>query len=72
MAVLNIRNISDDLAAKVKSKAALARKSIREVTIGLLEEYVGDPPGSGDLNAAHCPVNGPVIKAGKGNKKAKK
>lgn len=61
MAVINIRDVDLHLVAKVKSKAALEYKTMKDVVIGLLEKYVSTPAGSQDLNAAHCPVNGPAI-----------
>lgn len=67
MAVINIKNVDDQLAAEVKSKAALERKTVRNVVIGLLEGYICTPVGSQDLNAAHCPVNGPIIGEDKNN-----
>jgi len=65
MSDLNIRNVNPELHAKAKAKASLEIRTLRDVVIGLLESYVGTPAGSSDLNGAHCPVNGPVIKASK-------
>lgn len=61
MSDLNIRNIDPELHAKAKAKASLEVRTLRDVVIGLLENYVDIPMGSIELNAAHCPVNGPVI-----------
>lgn len=61
MATLNIKDLDIQLVAKVKSKAALEYRSIKNVVVELLEKYVSTPAGSQDLNAAHCPVNGPAI-----------
>lgn len=70
MSDLNIRNVDPELHAKAKAKASLEVRTLRDVVIGLLESYVDIPVGSVELNAAHCPVNGPVIeKAAKGKRK---
>ncbi len=40
MSVLNIRNVPDDLAMKVKMVAVIERKSLREKVIEVLEQAV--------------------------------
>jgi len=65
MSDLNIRNISPDLVAKVKARANMERKTLREAVIYMLEDYASSVEGFGGLNAAHCPVTGPLIKKGR-------
>lgn len=62
MTDLNIRNIDPNLHASAKAKASLERRNLKDVVIELLKEYAADMPGCADLNAAHCPVAGPLIK----------
>jgi len=73
MSDLNIRNIDSELHHRAKLKAAAERTPLRKVVISLLERYVSTPAGSEELNAAHCPVNGPLINKSaalkRGNKK---
>ena len=62
MADMNIRNIDQRLLNRAKAKGNLEQKKLRTVVIELLERYVADFQGSEDLNGAHCPVSGPLIK----------
>ena len=62
---LYIRQIDDGLVARVKAKATLSRKTLKDVVSELFEGYAADMPGCQDLNAAHCPVSGPIIQKGK-------
>lgn len=71
MSDLNIRNIDTELHHRAKLKATAERKTLRDVVIGLLEKYVA-LTGSEELNAAHCPVSGPLIERGLGKKRGKK
>lgn len=72
MSDLNIRNIDNELHHRAKLKAAAERTPLRKVVISLLEKYVSTPAGSEELNAAHCSVNGPLIKNGPAPKERNK
>lgn len=61
MSDLNIRNIPADLKAKAKATAYIEGKTLREAIIELLEGYTAKTGAFTGLNAAHCPVNGPLI-----------
>lgn len=62
MSALNIRNVPEDLLYRIKMRALSEKKTLREAVIGALEQYAAPAKGFVGLNAAHCPVAGPLIK----------
>lgn len=72
MSDLNIRNIDSELRHQAKLKATTERTTLRALVIDMLEKYVATPAGNVEMNAAHCPVNGPLISKGTRIKRGKK